>query len=370
MSSELDNTDQLKIFFDDARHPLNGIQFLPPDVNESFYRFIPNANKQIRYALGAIKGTGEAAVNAMVAARESGGKFKSLFDFCERVGKHHANRRVLEALIKGGAFDSIEPNRAMLFANIDLALQHADQKAENANQGGLFDMLDDVIDDIQMQPAPAWSDTQKLAEEKTAIGFYLSQHPFEPYRSEVRQIARTTLLNLRPSQNEQRVAGFVTQVRTIMGKNGKFVAITLEDDTAAREVVVRGEVLDNLPKETLKADQVLVCECRVSEDHFNGGNGLRLNANAVYTLNEARAAYARGLTLFITPQVDVAKLAEILRPNCTPEWGRRVGIKLEYENEMARGTLLAGAKWRVGISAQLLAELEMVLGQYGLRVDW
>ncbi len=368
MSSELDNTDQLKVFYDDARSKLNGITFLPPDVNESFYRFIPNHQKQIRYALGAIKGTGEAAVNAIVAARESGGKFKNLFDFCERVGKQHANRRVVEALIRGGAFDSIEPNRAMLLANVELALQNAEQKASNANQGGLFDLFDDAIDDIQMQPETPWHDSRKLEEEKSAIGFYLSGHPFAPYREEVRKMARTSLAKLRPSDNT-RVAGFVTQVRTIMGKNGKFIAIALEDGTAAREVIVRGELLEQLPKDTLKADQILICECRVSLDTFNGGNELRLNANEVYTLNEARAHYARGLTLHITPQTDVKQLATILKPHTTPDWERRVGITLEFENEWARGTMLAGSKWRVGVSADLLRRLEDLLGEQAVVVN-
>ena len=93
----MDNTDQLKVFFDDAQSSLNGITFLPPDINESDYRFVPDGQKRIRYALGAIKGTGEAAVADIVAARKAGGKFKDLFDFCERVGKQHVNRRTTEA---------------------------------------------------------------------------------------------------------------------------------------------------------------------------------------------------------------------------------------------------------------------------------
>ncbi len=169
MSSELDNTDQLKHFYDDCR--ANGIEFLPPDINESDYRFTPYPNMKIRYALGAIKGTGEAAVESIIAARQSGGKFTGLLDFCERVGKEHMNRRTLEALIRGGAFDSIEPNRAMLLANIDLAMNNADQKAANANQGGLFDMMEDAIEPVQLIDAPMWSESEKLAEEKPSSAF-------------------------------------------------------------------------------------------------------------------------------------------------------------------------------------------------------
>ena len=370
MSSELDNTDQLKIFYDDARSKLNGITFLPPDVNESYYRFIPNNQKQIRYALGAIKGTGEAAVNAIVAARESGGKFKNLFDFCERVGKQHINRRTVEALIRGGAFDGLETNRALLLANVELALQNADQKANNANQGGLFDMLDDAIEELEMLPEKAWSESQKLAEEKQAIGFYLSGHPFEPHRAEVRQFSKTPLAQLRPTQHMQLIAGFATQIRTIMGKNGKFIAITLEDNTASQEVIVRGEALDNLSKDALKTDQILIADCRISEDTYSGELGaLRISANAVYTQNEARVAYARGLSLNVNPSCDVAKLMQILQQNQQKNNEHRISLKLNYENEQAKGILLPSAKWRMGLSTDFLLQLEALLGEENVIVN-
>ena len=241
---------------------------------------------------------------------------KILFDFCERVGKQHINRRTVEALIRGGAFDGLETNRALLLANVELALQNADQKANNANQGGLFDMLDDAIEELEMLPEKAWSESQKLAEEKQAIGFYLSGHPFEPHRAEVRQFSKTPLAQLRPTQHTQLIAGFATQIRTIMGKNGKFIAITLEDNTASQEVIVRGEALDNLSKDALKTDQILIADCRISEDTYSGELGaLRISANAVYTQNEARVAYARGLSLNVNPSCDVAKLMQILQQN-------------------------------------------------------
>ena len=378
MSSELDNTDQLKVFFDDAQSSLNGISFLPPDVNESFYRFIPNKNKQIRYALGAIKGTGEAAVNAIVAARESGGKFISLFDFCERVGKQHANRRVLEALIRGGAFDNIEPNRAMLLANIDLAMGHADQKEQNANQGGLFDAMEEELEAVPLQYVEPWNDAVKLAEEKQAVGFYLSGHPFAPYAAEVRPFAQTPLGSLKPSERSVRLAGFATSVRSIMTKNGKMVAVLLEDDTAKQEVIIRGDILDAVPRATLRADQILICDCTVREDRFNPDGGLRVNvlgetdeegrvlSAKIHTLNEARCAYADTLHLHLNPNHDIAALAALLRPYTQKE-GRRIPLRLYYENQAARGELMPAAAWRISPSTQLLADLVQLLGEENVK---
>ncbi|MDO4434139.1 MAG: DNA polymerase III subunit alpha [Alysiella sp.] len=381
MSSELDNTDQLKLFYDDAQSPLNGISFLPPDINESCYRFIPNAQKQIRYALGAIKGTGESAVQNIVEARETGGKFTSLFDFCERVDKHHVNRRTLEALIRGGAFDSIEPNRAMLLANIELAMANAEQKAENINQGGLFDMFDDVIEDITMLPEKAWSESEKLAEEKQTIGFYLSGHPFAPYAEEVRRFAPTSLNALKPADSV-RIAGFATSVRSIMTKNGKMVAIQLEDGNGKQEIIIRGEMLATLPREILQADQILVCDCRVREDSFNPEGGLRINvlsnkinpddetseAHArIYTLNQARSHYAEILTLHLCPEHDINALANLLHTHTQTE-GKHIALKLNYENAHASGSLIPSAQWRIVMTNDLLHDLQTLLGEHAVGV--
>ena len=369
MSSELDNTDQLKVFFDDAQSSLNGITFLPPDINESDYRFVPDGQKHIRYALGAIKGTGEAAVADIVAARKAGGKFKDLFDFCERVGKQHVNRRTIEALIRGGAFDSIEPNRAMLLANVELAMNHAEQKADNANQGGLFDMVEDAIEALTFVPHAPWSEAEQLAEEKQAVGFYLSGHPFSPYAGEVRELAKTPLAQLRPQEGSVRVAGFATGIRSIMGKRGRVVFIQLEDDSGKAEVTVAGELLDELPRETLKSDQILVCDCRISADTFSSEGGLRIHANSVLTLNQARCHYAAALTLHLEPRHDIAALAELLRPHTDPAAERRIPVRLNYRNRHAAGSLMPAAQWRTAPSPELLAALETLLGNRAVQID-
>ncbi|QMT32404.1 DNA polymerase III subunit alpha [Alysiella filiformis] len=371
MSSELDNTDQLKAFYDDAQSKLNKIKFLPPDVNESFYQFIPNANREIRYALGAIKGTGEAAVNAIVAERERGGKFTSFLDFCARVGKQHANRRVLEALIRGGAFDNIEPNRAMLLGNIDLALQHADQTASNANQGGLFDDLDGAVESVKLIELPEWSPSQKLEEEKLAIGFYLSGHPFAPYETEVRQIARTPLGRLRPTRfgNTTWVGGFVTSVRTINGKKGKFVVMQLEDTTGKQELLISGKLLEHVQqnaRELLQADQVVVCECAIREDKLAGKEGeLRLSVVQLMTLNEARILRVNCLHILVSPQHDVDKLATLLAPHTEikDETQKRIPIRFYYEDEQVRGEMLPAALWRIHVNGDLLNQLTDLMGE-------
>ncbi|WP_037586281.1 DNA polymerase III subunit alpha [Stenoxybacter acetivorans] len=370
MSSELDNTDQLKIFYEDAK--ANGITFLPPCVNHSDYRFTPCADKQIRYALGAIKGTGEGAAEAIAAARQAGGAFKDLFDFCERVGKQHINRRVLEALVRGGAFDAVEANRAMLLANIDLAINHADQAAANANQGGLFDFAADAIAPVEMVYAAPWTLSVTLAEEKQAIGFYLSGHPFAPYANEIRAFARLTLAELKPTQQKTKtwVAGFVTDVRYIAGKRGKFAVLLLEDGTEKTEVVVAGQLME-ANAEQLKPDQILLLECKITADEYNGGEGLRITADSLYTLDAARERFARCLKLNLKPHHDAAALAALLNAHTQGEQGERhVPLKLFYSSEHAAGELRPAASWQVRISTELLASLSAQLGEYAVAVGW
>ncbi|MBP7966308.1 MAG: DNA polymerase III subunit alpha, partial [Burkholderiaceae bacterium] len=138
MTVEMDDTDKLKVLFEDALK--FGLRFDPPDVNRGSYRFEPVSDTVIRYGLGAIKGTGEQAIEAITRARDEGGPFRSLFDFCVRVDRTRLNKRTVEALIKAGAFDSLQLNRAALAASIDRAFDFANAAAANVHQGGLFDL--------------------------------------------------------------------------------------------------------------------------------------------------------------------------------------------------------------------------------------
>ena len=313
-----------------------------------------------------MKGTGEAAVEAIVAARQSGGPFQDLLDFCERVGKAHINKRTVESLIRGGAFDSIHPNRAMLLANIDLAMSNAEQKAANANQGGLFDMMEDAIEPVQLADAPEWSESEKLAEEKQVLGFYFSGHPFGPFAAEVRQFAPLRLNKLKP-QEHVRVAGFVTAVRTMMGRRGKIAFATVEDQNGQAEVMVSGQVLEEAAGR-LKADRVLIMECKISRDDYSGGDALRIMANSVLDLSTARERFARSVRLSLAPHHDIRALAELIESS--RQEGSRIPLQLSYGNAAASGDLRPGTRWSISPSADLFHRLEALLGARSIQVGW
>ncbi|HRP96960.1 MAG TPA: DNA polymerase III subunit alpha, partial [Rhodocyclaceae bacterium] len=361
LSSDLDNTDTIRIFHEDAL--ANGLAMLPPDVNASDYRFVPVDAKTIRYGLGAVKGCGEPAVRAILAARDKGGAFRDLFDFCERVDRRMVNRRVIEALIRAGAMDALEGHagrdRAQLLATVSLAMEAAEQAAANALQGGLFDMLPEAAGAaVAFVQVRAWSERERLKEEKTAIGFFLSGHPFNAFRSEVRRFARRTLAELEPSRELTLLAGVVMEVRTKVGNRGKMAFVLLDDGSQPREVAVYSEVLE-ASRGKIVTDDVLVVEGKVSHDEFSGG--LRIIADKLLTLGEARSRFARLLQLRVNGEVAAAggavAAAERLQAVLAPFRDGVCPIRVSYRNEHAEGELPLGAGWRVRLDDALLDNL-------------
>src|SRR5437899_1450025 len=164
---------------------------------------------QIRYGLGAIKGSGQSAIEAIVAARQDK-PFADLFDFAKRVDKRQINRRTVDSLIRAGAFDCFGADRAVLQASVGLALDSAEQAEKSANQVSLFGGDDsDLETPLTYVDVPPWTEKQRLTEEKAALGFYLSGHLFTAYETEVRKFARTRLSNLEPSRDARMIAGII-----------------------------------------------------------------------------------------------------------------------------------------------------------------
>ena len=362
MSSELDNTDQLRVFYDDSL--ANQLEFLPPDVNESVYRFVPVDARRIRYALGAIKGTGQAAVEHIEAVRKEGGRFADLFDFCRRTDKRIVNRRTIEALIRAGAFDTLEPNRARLIANVELAMTMAEQEAQNANQGGLFDLLDtSAAPAVEMTQVRPWDEATRLTEEKTAIGFFLSGHPFHAHADTVRRLVKTPLNRIAPKKEPQWLAGTIMGVRTKVGNRGKMAFVQLDDGTAKLEVSFFSESFD-AARHKLKEDSILIVEGKVSQDDYSGG--LRIIADQALDLSEARARFARYLRL-ATPaaQLDAPRLKALLEPFRSAEG---CPVRLDYRNAAARCQLELDDSWRVRPDDALLASLRGWQGEHSVSI--
>ncbi|BAL23609.1 DNA polymerase III subunit alpha [Azoarcus sp. KH32C] len=361
MSADLDNTDTIKIFFEDSI--ANGLTILPPDVNASDFRFVPTDRKTIRYGLGAVKGVGEPAVRSILAARAEAGPFKDLFDFCARVDRRAVNRRVIEALIRAGAFDLIEPSgnrdRARLIATVSLAMEAAEQAAANAMQGGLFDMVPEAAGAApQYVAARPWTERERLKEEKTAIGFFLSGHPFNSFKKEVRRFIRRSLAEIEPSRDLVMMAGVVTDVRIKMTARGKMAFVILDDGSQVREVSVFSENYDN-QRGKIVTDEVLVVEGKVSNDDFTGG--YRIIADKLLTLGEARSRFAKALQISVNGEVRAAggplAAADRLQALLAPYRDGGCPIRVRYRNEEAEAELPLGDGWKVRLEDALLDSL-------------
>ncbi len=357
MTVEMDDTDKLKVLFEDAQKM--GIRFEAPDVNRGFHRFEPITNQSIRYGLGAIKGTGQQAIDAIVAAREGRGEgpaghergpFTSLFDFCRRVDRTRLNKRTVEALIKAGAFDSLHLNRAELLASVERAFDFAAAQQANANQGGLFDLMGgpdgeeghgSSTQEPELVATTPWGVKERLTFEKTAIGFYFSGHLFDEVQREVRRFARTELADVKESRDPVILAGIVTDFRIINGQRGKLALFKLDDKTAVLEVSA-DENLINTHRQVLKDDELIVVQAVAQPDRFSGG--LRLKIQQIWDLAAARCRFGKYLRVAVNGHAPaVAELVREFPP-------RR---EFTEQGELVRGLPVRLALQRPGAECEL-----------------
>ena len=347
MTVEMDDTDKLKVLFEDAQSM--GLSFESPDVNRGHYRFEPISDKAIRYGLGAIKGSGQQAIEAIVAARETGGPFTSLFDFCRRVDRSRLNKRTVEALIKAGAFDNLHLNRASLMASVERAFDFAAAAEANANQGGLFDMMgEDAHGSSTQEPelveALPWGIKERLMHEKTAVGFYLSGHLFDESEREVRQIVRTRLDDLMDSREPQLLAGIVSDMRIINGQRGKLAIFKLDDKSSVIEATADEATIHTF-RNTLKDDELVIVMGKAQPDRFSGG--LRLSIQQVWDLPQARCRFGKYLRVQVNGNApNLSRLLQDFAPRVeSSEQGdlvRGLSVRLHILREGAQAELELG----------------------------
>ncbi|MBE7942786.1 MULTISPECIES: DNA polymerase III subunit alpha [Ramlibacter] len=372
MTVEMDDTDKLKVLFHDATDNF-GLAFEPPDVNRGNYRFEPVSDKVIRYGLGAIKGTGQLAIEAIVRAREEGGPFSSLYDFCCRVDRSRINKRTVEALVKAGAFDALELNRAALVASIDRAYEFAATREANANQGGLFDMDDSHAASHQEPPlveAMPWGVKERLTQEKTAVGFYLSGHLFDEVALEVRRFVKRKIDDLIDSREQQLLAGIISDFRTINGQRGKLAIFKLDDKSGMIEATADEGVI-NANRHLLKEDELVVVMGKVQPDRFSGG--LRLSVSQVWDLATARCRFGKFLRVAVNGHApDIRRLVSDFPPRREQseqgELVRGLPVRLALKREGAIAELQLGEEAKFFPSDAALASWMAQADQGGAQI--
>jgi len=360
LSLVMGDTDKVRLFRDDAL--ANGLTVLPPDVNASDYRFVPVDATTLRYGLGAVRGTGESAIQAILAARRDG-PFTSLADLCLRVDKRMVNRRVLEALVRAGAFDSIEANRPSLLASVGRTLEAAEQRERMAAQVSLFGEGDEAHwAGVGLIEAKPWDRRQTLMEEKAALGFALSGHLFSVYERELEGFPRVPLAGLQPAEHRVWLAGVVNAARVQMTRRGRMMVVLLDDGTAQVELSVFNELFER-HRDKLKEDALLVVQGKVQRDEFAGG--LRVSADELYDLAALRERFAARLRLEMNGHSDARQLKELLTPYRADG---ACAVSVLYENGEAACEVALGDAWRVRPDPQLLEHLGAWLAPENVRV--
>ncbi|MFA6971064.1 MAG: DNA polymerase III subunit alpha [Gallionella sp.] len=376
LSGDLDNTEKVRTFYADTLQ--QGITILLPDVNSSGYAFSPTDEKTIAYGLGAIKGTGEAAIAGIVKARATG-PFKDLFDFCRRVDKRVVNRRTIETLIRAGAFDSISDHRAALMASVDAALASADQQARSINQDSLFGEDDaDAVLIEQGADVPRWTLREQLAFEKVSLGIYLGGHPYQEYEAELANFIRVKLSDLTPSFVGKsnggggggyaprrgvpvRLAGIVSGLRLQQTRRGRMAVITLDDGNAQTEMTVFNEEYEK-SRPWIKEDELLVVEGKASLDEYSGN--IRVSGEELFNFAQARSRFAQHLSLNCNGKLSVDQLKDILKP-----WSEgECKVLINYNNSIACCQLGLGEVWQVTLSDELLSDLRLALQPENVKV--
>ena len=381
LSGDLDNTDKVRTFYVDTLQ--QNIRILPPDVNSSGYVFSPLDESTICYGLGAIKGTGEAAIASIVKARAQGA-FKDLFDFCRRVDKRIVNRRTVEALIRAGAFDSLNDHRASLMASVDAALASADQQARAANQNSLFGHDEaDVALIVKYADVPRWRLREQLAHEKSSLGFYLGGHPYQEYADELANFIKVKLSDLTPqfvgqtngsgngsghnSGHTSRrgvpvvLAGIVAGLRIQQTRRGRMAVVTLDDGSAQVELTVFNEIYEaNRP--WIREDELLVVRGKASLDEYSGN--VRVSGEELFDFASARSHFAKQLALRCNGNASIAQLKKLF----APYRDGKCPVQIHYQNGNASCQLRLGEAWQVTLHDDLLRDLRDLLKEENVKL--
>jgi DNA polymerase-3 subunit alpha len=385
LSGDLDNTDKVRTFYVDTLQ--QNLRVLPPDVNSSGYVFSPVDEQTIAYGLGAIKGTGEAAIASIVNAREQG-PFKDLFDFCRRVDKRIVNRRTVEALIKAGAFDSLNDHRASLMASVDAALASADQQARAVNQNSLFghDEGDDALL-VKYADVPRWRLREQLAHEKASLGIYLGGHPYQEYADELANFIKVKLADLTPQFVGQSnssaggsgqgsghgsgygsrrgvpvvLAGIVAGLRIQQTRRGRMAIVTLDDGSAQVELTLFNEIYEaNRP--WIREDELLVVRGTAKLDEYSGN--VRVSGEELFDFATARSHFAQQLALRCNGNASIEQLVKLF----TPYREGKCPVQIHYRNNDASCQLRLGEAWQVTLHDDLLNDLRDLLQEENVKV--
>ncbi len=314
MTLDIGNTDRLNVFRQEAQRL--GVRVLPPDVNRSEAVFTCDAEKNIVfYALAAVKGVGRQAMDHVVAERAAAGPFRSLADFARRIDPKLVNKRAFESLARAGAFDGLNRNRRQVVESADILLNSAQRNARERETGqvSLFGGATEADDDIRLPTVADWPSHERLGEEFSAMGFYLTGHPLDAYAAPLKRLGATTFAAL--GENRMRSGFKAVLAGTMIRKyerrsrnNESYAFVSFSDPTGMFEVMLFPEVLA-ASRPLLEAGKSVLLTCSAEWD----GDELKLRAASLTDLDAAAANAGEGLKVYLADGTSLGTIAAQLK---------------------------------------------------------
>jgi len=372
LSSDMDKTDRVVALVHDCRS--FNLMLAGPDINESGYHFTPRDKESILYGLGAIKGVGQAAIESIIEERENNGVFADIFELCQRVDGRKVNRRVLEALIRSGALDSLGGHRAAHMATISLAMSTADQQTANtsAGQNDMFGIDASEPQSLAMPAAEVWSDETRLLGERETLGFYLSGHPLDKLRDELLQLTGMSVEKISiATSNKITLAGLVSEIRLQTTQNGKgrIAFLTLDDGTGQVVVKLFNELYTE-SRELIRKDELLLVHGSVVEDRRDGS--LQIRVEKIVELDELRRDRVSAIGISLQTQIVTEQfLNDFQHLIGQHSSGNCDVIVLFKASDGTRARLRLGPQWQVNPSGELIDALQEIpgVGKVRLRIS-
>ena len=382
MSSDMQNTDKVVTFVDECHS--RKIEVTPPDVNSGLFEFTVNAEGEVVYGLGAIKGLGEGAIESIIQCRQEDGDYLNLFDFCSRVDLQKVNKRSLEALVHAGAFDSVGPEqipghaRALMMTLLPEAVKAAEQQNTNAS-AGISDLFGEVVSArpndtaesiYQMtQKVYPWSNREVLQKEKDTIGLYLTGHPLDDYAEELYEISGNRISQLKVSRTKQSLGGLVIGMRTLKTKRGDTMCIITLDDRSGRIEVTLFADAYNAARDIISKDAILVVEGQVEHDDYTGA--LRVRGDSARSLYQIRSERVQSLRIVVDSGLTGAnEVVGQIKKSIAPYRGGNCSVHLDFRQNGFAVEFHFGDEWRLEPKDELIHELKQILGNQSVNLTF
>ena len=364
MTADIDNTDKLIRLKGDCFD--FKLDILPPSVNHSSYEFVVEDVRTLRYGLGAIKGIGKYAAEAITNDRLTNGSYLDFFDFCSRLAEQKLSKRTIEALINSGALDCLEENRSTLNNSIEIGLNYSNKKAmdRESGQNSLFFSDTDQFQTLpKLRRKKEWKLNVLLHNEYQSLGFYFSGHPFDPYRKDCAHITKSPLDKLKTAmeasngsfrynqQNTIELAGLVTGLK----RRGENLIFKLDDGTASIDVIVFGERKDNF-RDLLVENAVLHLKGNLRFDAY--ADRWQFVAEAINGLDQLIEKKANTLLIKCGTKFDPDKLKSILQAHIPGS----CKVNIHYKTDIDVYRLQLSEEWTVNATKELRDQLTVEFG--------